>query len=166
MNQEQSVIFHLSHLTKVINHRATSILHEEGCNISIEHTRFLMMLYYQGRLSQQELANVLCRDKSSVQRTVTMLVRKHLVQVDSDRSDKRKNIISLTGLGRNLTGKIEENILEIEHRLFEHLGQNARQRLINLINELIPHPWKPIAIQKTPHLDIGRPLKVKPLKIN
>ncbi len=148
MNQEQSVIFHLGHLTKVINHRATSILHEEGCHVSIEHMQFIMTLYYQGRLSQQELANILCRDKSSIQRTVAMLVRRHLVQVESDKSDKRKNIISLTEQGRSLTGKIEENILEIEHRLFEHLDQNAKQRLINLINELIPYPWKPIAMKK------------------
>jgi DNA-binding MarR family transcriptional regulator len=136
MNQEESIIFHLAHLYKVINNRANILFQESGYPIRIEQVPVLMTLHYQGSLSQQEVANYLSRDKSSIQRTVVSLLRNGLVTVSNDSCDKRKNIVTLSGYGKTLSTKLETDISEIECLLFDHIGHGARQKIIDMIHEL------------------------------
>lgn len=136
MNTKQSVIFHLAYLNKIINHRANVLLRESGYQIRIEQLPVIMTLHYQGRLSQQELANLLFRDKSSIQRTIVTLTRAQLVTINDDNLDKRKNIVALSGCGKLLAARLEKNIDEIESHLLQHIGSKAIEKLINIIDDL------------------------------
>ena len=136
MNPEQSIIFHLAHLNKVICQKANALFQESGYRIRIEQVPVLMTLYYQGRLSQQELADLLHRDKSSIQRTIVTLAKAQVVTINEDCQDKRKNIIALSDCGRLLAIELEKNRNDVESHLFKHIGDNAKQKLINLIQDM------------------------------
>lgn len=137
MNPEQSVIFHLGYLTKIVNNKANTLFHEAGLNVRVEQIPVLIAIYCQGPLSQQELANILSRDKSSIQRTIVTLSRNQLVSIGNDRLDKRKNIISLTEYGKQLTSMLEKSMIEVEHLLFDHISDWDRQKLIGIIKKFV-----------------------------
>lgn len=133
MNIEQSVIFHLGHLTKIVNNKANHIFQNAGYQVRIEQVPVLMTLYYNGNLSQQELANLVGRDKSSIQRTVVTLCKNRLIKIDSDWADKRKNIVVLTDSGRQLSQTMEQGMIHLEAVLFSHIGKADQEQLIQMI---------------------------------
>ncbi|MFA6059109.1 MAG: MarR family transcriptional regulator [Taibaiella sp.] len=133
MNVEQSVIFHLGSLTKIVNNKANHIFQNAGYHIRIEQVPVLMALFYNGRLSQQEIANIVTRDKSSIQRTVVTLCRNQLIRIDDDVHDKRKNIIVLTESGKKLSQMLQRGMIKLESILFSHIQKSDQDRLIEMI---------------------------------
>jgi len=136
MNPQYSILFHLGYLAKIMNRRANALFHKSGYNVRMEQIPVLMALRFYGRLSQQELADKLDRDKSSIQRTVVTLARNGLINIGADKLDKRKNIIALNDCGQCLAKEMEQNMSEVEGLLFDHLSDNAKNRLISMIAEL------------------------------
>ena len=109
----------LFHQLKRINMNLFKIAHtllkdEPLCN-SIKREQFpvFMVLYENPSMTQQEIANMLLRDKSSVQRTISSFEQKGLVTISHSETDKRTNIVSLTEEGI----KIAENANKLQDKL-------------------------------------------------
>ncbi|KQB43599.1 Transcriptional regulator, MarR family [Flavobacterium aquidurense] len=80
-------------------------MNEAGINLQLEQLPLIMILQRKN-LSQRELSDMTMRDKSSILRSVNALEKKALVVVQKDKSDKRKNIVSLTDQGIDLAKNI------------------------------------------------------------
>lgn len=109
----------LFHQLKRINMNLFKIAHtllkdESVCN-SIKRDQFpvFMVLYENPSMTQQEIANMLLRDKSSVQRTISSFEKKGLVTISHSETDKRTNIVSLTAAGI----QIAENANKLQDKL-------------------------------------------------
>lgn len=87
------------------------------------HCHTLMETELCGALSQNELSERLCLEKSTMSRIVAQLVAQGLLQVESDSVDKRRNRVSLTPAGR---AKLEEI----------HRGANAQ--VLDALDQLSP----------------------------
>ncbi len=136
MNLEQSMILHLDNLNRIITERTRTLVNKGGPLIHAEQVPVLMALYHTGPLSQQELANKLYRNKSSIQRTVVRLLQHNLVRIGEDCWDRRKNIVSLTEKAKQLAAQLSRSMKELEQKLFDHISREDRQRAIALIREL------------------------------
>jgi len=60
-------------------------------------------------MSQQEIANLLQKDKSGIQRTIKTLERDGYLRVQQDDIDRRKNLIQLTAAGKHIMEKRTAN---------------------------------------------------------
>lgn len=136
MHIVQSVTFHLAGLAKQINRKANEILQSANIHVRIDQVPVLMMIHYMGPLCQQELAKGLCRDKSSVQRTLVKLLEHKLVVVTKDHQDKRKNIIALSDKGKAIATSLEIKLLEMDQLLFNHINDQDQQRIIAMVRSL------------------------------
>lgn len=87
------------------------------------HCHTLMEAELYGALSQNELSERLCLEKSTMSRIVAQLVAQDLLQVESDSADKRRNRVSLTPSGRAKLAEI-------------HSGANAQVR--DALDQLSP----------------------------
>ncbi|HEY9839810.1 MAG TPA: MarR family winged helix-turn-helix transcriptional regulator, partial [Candidatus Obscuribacterales bacterium] len=87
------------------------------------HCHALMETELYGSLSQNELSERLCLDKSTSSRIVGQLVGQGLLQVESDPADKRRNRVSLTDAGRERLARV--------HR-------EANARVDNALEQLTP----------------------------
>lgn len=90
---------------------------EKGVNIHIDQLPVIMTAFYKPGISQQEIANSVCRDKSSVNRTVKYLETAGYLQVSSNIKDKRQNKLQVTAKGKDEVEKIEAVRLEMEQML-------------------------------------------------
>lgn len=71
-------------------------LQENGINITPEQYLVLDILWDKQSLSQQNIADVIQKDKNSVTKIIDSLEKKHLVRRVMDQKDRRVNKIELT----------------------------------------------------------------------
>ena len=134
---EQLVIMHLGDLHRELFKKANKFMSQKGFPIQAEQIPVLMTCYCVGNLSQQEIADLCGRDKSSVQRTVTYLVNHGLADITQDTHDRRKNIVKLTTGGKNLGKKIEDGVVRMEKRLFNNkISESEKKSFIEAIKKI------------------------------
>ncbi len=75
---------------------------ESNWDISFELLEILGLLYKRDGMIQQEIADILIKDKSSVTYLITNLVKRDLVERTEDQSDRRNKQIFLKAKGREL----------------------------------------------------------------
>lgn len=104
----------------VASHRMTSkFISESQIPIQVDQLPVFMAIYLHENLSQQEVANTLCRDKASVKRTISHLEKNGLVSIKPNPVDKRANQVSLTKEGEHAVHLINEVINKVDHTLRE-----------------------------------------------
>jgi DNA-binding MarR family transcriptional regulator len=70
--------------------------------LQMDQVPVLMILYYSGGASQKDACTALGRDKASINRTISVLLKKDFVKVIQDTLDKRKTHVELTASGEKL----------------------------------------------------------------
>jgi DNA-binding MarR family transcriptional regulator len=80
-------------------------LKEAGINISFEVLE-VMKLLKQGSMNQQELADMLFKDKSSMTYLIDNMVKAELVTRKEDEADRRNKLIFLTDKARELQAQL------------------------------------------------------------
>jgi DNA-binding MarR family transcriptional regulator len=80
-------------------------IRQEKIPLKVEQLPVIMCIYDHGILCQQEIADAVFRDKSSVQRTVAKLEYQGLVEIRKN-MDKRKKSIVLSETGKAVAQKI------------------------------------------------------------
>lgn len=105
-------------------------------DLQMDHYPVLMTLDAIKNLSQQEIADILMRDKSSVQRTITLLQRKGLVEIVQDAQDKRKNIVNLTEKGMEKALKSRQMLRQIDNSAFAAFTVKERSEALQTIHQI------------------------------
>ncbi len=132
---------------RVILKELGSVFLENNIPITIEQYIFLVALRNQkGEVTQQDMANHICKDKSAILRTIDVLEKQGLVQRTQVSGDRRKNTLSFTAKCEELFGsiaKLETKTMETltaginreEYdtaiRVLQHIQQNANNLTIN-----------------------------------
>lgn len=135
INNEELAIFHLDNLSKLLRNKANQYLSAQGIDIRVEQLPVLLSIPENG-LPQQQIANEIGRDKSSVLRTIYSLEKEKLVIVMPDTGDKRKNCILLTEKGKLLAEMIRDKIMNLENVLFTNLKNPERNRFLRVIKDI------------------------------
>ncbi len=128
-----TLLFQMHRVHSVMFRVANTLIHEAAVPVKIEQLPVLMTVYDTGKVSQQEVADITSRDKSSIQRTITALKKKGLVQVSGDDSDKRKNILQTTDTGSFIAQQIKNIMKKIEDEIFTAFSSEDRLQTINTI---------------------------------
>ncbi|QNL49074.1 MarR family transcriptional regulator [Olivibacter sp. SDN3] len=134
-NNDDLAIFHLDNLSKLLRNKANQYLSAQGIDVRIEQLPVLFSIPEHG-LPQQQIADEIGRDKSSVLRTISNLEREDLVRVTTDVADKRKNCVMLTPKGKILANLIKDKIINLEKVLFNNLKSPEHDRFMQLIKSI------------------------------
>ncbi len=89
----------ISIASRLLAAKLQSALSENGIDITVEQWRMLFYLWEKDGISQQELAGISNKEKSTITRQLTDLERKGLIERLAGESDKRNKLIFLTGKG-------------------------------------------------------------------
>jgi len=133
---EKLLMFHLLEVHKVIHNKSNKIFCKDGFGLQVEQIPVLMIPYYLGILSQQEIADKISRDKSSVLRTVVSLTHAGLLVVAADPFDKRRKLVQLTTDGRKVAGKIADALSKINDQLFACFSEEEKASFRALLIKL------------------------------
>ena len=110
-----------------------------GSNIDIpaESLGILLTVHYSGTESiQQDIADIVKKDKSAVLRQIDNLEKKNLVQRIVAPNDRRRNIIHITDDGLNLINEVNNKLDEIQSLLSDGLEASDLDIFYKVLNHL------------------------------
>jgi len=116
---KDTLFFQMHRIHIVMFRLANKYFVQEKFPIKPEQFPVLISIYKGVNMSQQEIANLIHRDKSSVQRTILALQKKGLVIIKPDENDKRKNLVSTTEEGALVALKLKGVIQNVEKEILE-----------------------------------------------
>ncbi|AWK06629.1 hypothetical protein HYN56_21305 [Flavobacterium crocinum] len=127
-----SFFFQIHRIKRAIFRRTNALMTDAGITLQLEQLPLLMILN-QKSLSQRELSDKTMRDKSSILRSINALEKKNLVEVVKDKTDKRKNIVSLTNEGVNLAKSIRSLMKRAEEEVMSVFTPKERIEALNAV---------------------------------
>lgn len=107
-------------------------------NIQLTPEQFLLidLLWNQGAMSQQQLADILHKDKNSVTKLVDALERKELVLRERSTSDRRSNIITLTEKAEQLKEKAKEQGISALDKMLDGISEEELRQFLITLNKM------------------------------
>jgi MarR family transcriptional repressor of mepA len=88
-------------------------------------------------LSQQEIANLLQKDKSGIQRSIRTLERDGYLRVVPDSVDRRKNMIRLTPAGKMVIEQAIQTTEALDRQIMSQLSQEERDAFLATTRKII-----------------------------
>lgn len=126
--------------------RHISILYRHGqCFMNMKMTKyglgsgqytFLLYLYGNDGISQDELSKALDIDKATTARAIARLEQEKYVKRDSDPSDKRINRVFLTDKSLELKSEIMEITNEWKKIILKDIDKNSQEQLKLLMEQM------------------------------
>lgn len=109
LDTEQSLFLLIKRTSKAFRERLNNNFVKAGYDITSEQWRILKCLWCTDGQVQQDLANVVHQDKTSITRIVDSMEKRDLVVRIPDKSDRRQNLIYMTNKGKRL----QEELMQI-----------------------------------------------------
>jgi MarR family transcriptional repressor of mepA len=134
---KESLPFKLGYVTKLVFKELNSQLTIEGVPVLAEQLPILMVVYFQEKaLTQQEIANVLQKDKAGIQRSIQTLNKDGFLRIESDIEDKRKNLISLTASGKFVCEKVQTMAMTFHNQIMEQFTSEEKSIFNSLLDRI------------------------------
>ncbi len=132
-------IFMISHVGHLMARKANRELARLGFTLQIEQFPVLFITYFSGDnlLSQQEIANLLQKDKSGIQRSIRTLERDGYLRVVPDSVDRRKNLIRLTPAGKMIIEQAIKTTETIDEEVMTQLTPEEREAFLKTTRKII-----------------------------
>jgi DNA-binding MarR family transcriptional regulator len=108
---------------------------QAGLDLTFQHFIFLNLLSKNNTLIQQELADIVKKDKSAVLRIIAVLEGKNLVERIGDTCDRRKKTLFLTPVGKKLLKEAQK----MEQNVILHLQEGLTQEEITTFVKVALH---------------------------
>ncbi len=123
----------------VVANRASQMIArviEDEYDLQVPDWRILVTLDEYAPLSPNEIANYTSMDNPRVSRAQRRLTDLRLISCESDPSDGRRKIITLTPLGKTVCRKMSPEAHSREAWLLEGLSGEERQSLAHILRKL------------------------------
>lgn len=133
---EEFLPYRLSILSNRVS-RAIAARYAETFELTIPEWRIIAVLGRRPGLTAKEVAEATEMDKVAVSRAVAKLVDSKRVVARADRTDARRQILSLTMQGESVHARIAPIALASEQRLLASLDARDRIQLDALLDRLL-----------------------------
>ena len=141
MKTPESISANILFLTGLITNRLTYSINrsfrEAEIDITLEQFSILTLLWYKEGRNQQELANELSRDKTTVTRTLKNMFGKNLLVKVPDKTDRRNNLIYLTNKGKELQERCIRITGNYYVRALDNLSEPEVDYAIGALNKIL-----------------------------
>lgn len=130
--------FNINHVAHLMARQINRELSKSGFTLQMEQMPVLFTVYFAtgGLLSQQEIANLLQKDKSGIQRTIRTLERDGYLRVQQDDADRRKNLVQLTPAGKMIMEQVLSTSKSFDQQLTSKLTADEVDTLLSLLKKV------------------------------
>ena len=109
---------------------------EHKIDISFEMIEIMACLWGKDGINQQEIADIVIKDKSSMTYLVDNLVKRNMVSRKTDPDDRRNNLIYITKEGRLLQKKLNPWILEMYDQAASGIHKTKISQSIKVVRKM------------------------------
>ncbi|TWW01594.1 MarR family winged helix-turn-helix transcriptional regulator [Chitinophaga pinensis] len=106
----------VSNLRDAMRHFVQRRLREQNIDLTFEMLQVINTLSEKGEINQQEIANLLNKDKTSITYLLDNLSKRGLVRRVEDPADRRNKIIHMTDAGRKITDLLTPIVEELHEK--------------------------------------------------
>lgn len=111
-------------------------LRQEGVPLSPEQFLLIDLLWNQGSMSQQQLADQMQKDKNSVTKLVDAIERKGFVVRQQNPNDRRSNLLVLTDKANQLKPDAKEKGISILDQMLVGIGEDELNNFLATMKKL------------------------------
>ncbi|MCF2489844.1 MarR family winged helix-turn-helix transcriptional regulator [Dyadobacter sp. CY347] len=136
-DMKNSLQFKLGVVTKIVFKKMNAQLVQEGIPVLAEQLPILMVVYFQEQpMTQQDIANLLQKDKAGIQRSVQTLYKDGFLKIESDIEDKRKNLVTLTASGKFVCERIQALVIAFDNQVMEHFSESEWKTFVGYLDKV------------------------------
>lgn len=108
-------------------------------NLKLTPEQFLLvdLLWNQGAMSQQQLADTMQKDKNSITKLVDALEKKGFVVRQRDEKDRRSNIIVLTDKAQTLKEEAKKAGITMLDKMLDGIDEQELKSFLNTLNTML-----------------------------
>ncbi|HVI45670.1 MAG TPA: MarR family transcriptional regulator [Chitinophaga sp.] len=140
MNNSPRVSLLLSQALGLYRLRINALLIQHNIDLTSEMCTVLRILWKKEGRKQQELADILCKDKGSITKIIDNLEKRELVERVTDAEDARNKNIVLTAQGKAMKKKVVPLLDGFLDSVIDHASQAdleaTRRVLTGIIQKL------------------------------
>ena len=126
----------LGKTSKMLSCLINEIFQQEGLDLTREQWVLLMKLHHSHLLSQNQLAFITDRDKTSLTRLIKTMERKELIKRSVDANDKRMKRVALTKKGESVFMKATPLMQETIQSLQQGISLPEIKQTIQTLQKL------------------------------
>jgi len=115
----------------------TKMLHKEGFDLTFEQLILLKIIHANEGLSQQEIAHLMTKDKTSITRAISVLEDHHKVVRIGSKNDKRKKGLYLTKHGKEHLAMVMPHFVRIKEELESEIGRQELEQTVETLKKII-----------------------------
>lgn len=134
LSKEIAVELNLSHCR--LKQYIASMLKKKGVPLTPEQFILIDLLWNQGAMSQQQLADQMQKDKNSVTKLVDAIEKKGFVVRSQNPKDRRSNTILLTEKAELLKSGAKQNGIYILDRMLEGISEEELRNFLQTLAKL------------------------------
>ena len=115
----------------------TALFQEKGYNITPEQFLVMDTLWNNGaKMSQQQIADTIIKDKNSVVKLIDGLEKKEMVKRVANMEDRRQNLIELTPLGKEIEESVKEIAMNVVSTITKDIQEQELRTYINVLTKM------------------------------
>ena len=132
----ENIVYLTGKLSKVFQQKMQQAFSEQGFKVTTEQFTILAHLWYRDGLRQQEIAEAIDRDKTTVSRVLDTMVKQNLIhRVPGE--DKRERLIHLTKHGAAIRDQLVIISGDIYMKTLSEIDEPDIKTSIETLNKLI-----------------------------
>jgi MarR family transcriptional regulator, transcriptional regulator for hemolysin len=135
-NLSSIFFYHLDKAIKTYRQYAQARLKENGFEITIDQWMVLKAISDNADISQNELSELVFKDKASVARIVEMLVTNKYLIRDSHPESGRRRQLSITKKGNNLLTEIRPSVLKNRKQAMKNISAEDLKTAENVLKRI------------------------------
>ena len=134
LNKQVGVFLNLVHCQ--FKQYIKTIFNKHGINLTPEQFLVMDTLWDDGILSQQQIADIIYKDKNSVTKLIDALENKGLVARIPDKGDRRMNMIHLTERAKSLKEDATEVALQCTNSIIDDIPKEELLSFIRVLTKM------------------------------
>lgn len=112
------------------------LLRKNSIDLTPEQFLLIDLLWNQGCMSQQAIADTIEKDKNSVAKLVDGLERKQLVRRVRDEKDRRSNLVTLTQRAEDMKTAAKEKGVSILEGIIEGISDSELKSFLSVLSQM------------------------------
>ncbi|MBE9511445.1 MAG: MarR family transcriptional regulator [Bacteroidetes bacterium] len=134
---DENIIYQIGETSKLVHKRVTAIFLERGFDVTVEQFSVLALLWYKEGVKQQDIADGLKRNKTTITRIVENMINRNLIVKVPDQLDKRNKLIYLTQKGKALQKEMVEASGLVYYQTLNNITPKDIEKCLVILKQMI-----------------------------
>ena len=132
-DHKQSLFFSIKRTSRAFRRRLNQGFDQTGHDVTSEQWRILTCLWHQDGQRQQDLADIVHKDKTSITRIIDSMEKRDLVVRIPDGVHRRQKLIYLTNKGK----RFREELMQIVQKTSLEAQEGIELELLNIFKDVL-----------------------------